>query len=129
MKSKYLIFILLSTLFISCNKESYIETVGRVTVTPGDDETVGHYIFKAKGAVTKCGGVEVFVDNISIGNITIENTANVDCLTAPVTNKILRVVVTSGSHKIKAIYKDNCKPAVELTHSIEAGKCQAYDIL
>jgi hypothetical protein len=119
-------FILL--IITGCNKESYIESVGKVIVDGGDDTKVGHYIFTALSSGIKCGNIDVYMDDVLIGNITQVNTANITCKTAPVHEVILRAVVATGTHKIIVKFKDECKKDITMTHSIEQGKCQWYYI-
>ena len=111
-----------------CNKESYIESVGKVILDGGDDTPVGHYIFTAVASGIKCGNIAVYMDEVLIGNITQANTANITCKTVPVNNVILKVVTGTGTHKIIIKFKDECKKDITMTHSIEQGKCQWYYI-
>ena len=129
MKANYLLIFFLMVVLTSCNKESYIESLGKVTATTGDEQKVSHFIFTSKGAVKSCGSVEVYVDDILLGKLTEENVQNIDCKTAAVQNRILHILVDYGTHSIKVVYKNNCKPSVTISKSLEPGKCFWYTIL
>ncbi len=128
MKARYLIILSLVVSLLSCNKESYIESIGKVTATTGDEQKVSHFIFTSNGAVNLCGSVEVFVDEVLLGKITQENAQSIDCKTAAVENRILHILVDYGTHKIKVVYNNNCKPTVEISKSLEPGQCFWYTI-
>lgn len=129
MKTKYLILFFLVATLMSCNKESYIESLGKVTATTGDEQKVSHFIFTSKGAVNTCGSVEIYVDDILLGKLSEENNQNIDCKTAAVQNRILHILVDYGTHSIKAVYKNDCKPSVTISKYLDPGQCFWYTIL
>ena len=129
MKVKYLIVLFLLATLTSCNKESYIESVGKVTASTGDEQKVSHFIFTSKGAVNLCGSVQIYVDDILLGTLKEENVQNIDCKTGGIQDKILHIVVDYGTHSIKVVYKDNCKPTVTVSKSLNPGQCFWYTII
>jgi len=129
MKKKFLIIVILVAVITSCNKESFIESVGKVTATTGDEQKISHFLFTSKGAVNLCGSVQVFVDDILLGTLKEENVQNIDCKTASVKNRILHIVVDNGTHSIKVVYNNNCKPTVTISKSLNPGECFWYTII
>jgi len=115
-------------LFTGCNKETYIETAGKVMLDKGDNEPIGTYIFTSGRAVTNCGQVSIYIDDAYVGMLTQSFTGNATCSTLPEDGKVMRVVVATGSHKITVKYKDKCKPDISVNHSLTQGFCMWYTI-
>lgn len=122
------ILIIVFILIAGCNKESYIETVGKVMLEEGDDTSIGTYIFTSGSAVTICGQVSIYIDDAYAGELTQTFTGSATCSTLPVDGKVMKVVVASGSHKITVKYKDKCKPDISVNHSLNQGYCMWYTI-
>lgn len=112
----------------SCNKESYIESIGKVTMESSDETAVGHYIFTATTLTPNCQEFSIYVDEILIGKINQNNTGTINCTTTPAQNKIVRLVATEGSHKIRITFKDGCKANLTATSTIQKGKCIWYKV-
>lgn len=127
-KSTYAWLIIVLCLFTGCNKETYIETVGKVMLENGDKEPIGTYIFTSGRAVSSCGQVSIYIDDAYLGELTQTYSGSATCSTLPVDGKIMKAIVSTGSHKITVKYKDKCKPDITVNHSITQGFCMWYTI-
>jgi len=122
------VLILVFIVIAGCNKESYIETVGKVMLEEGDNTAIGTYIFTSGRAVTNCGQVSIYIDDAYAGELTQAYTGSATCSTLPVDGKVMKVVVASGSHKITVKYKNACKPDISVNHTLAQGFCMWYTI-
>ncbi|MES2454112.1 MAG: hypothetical protein V4594_01160 [Bacteroidota bacterium] len=132
MKQKFssIAFILIAVLYLfaGCNKETYVESIGHVLIESGDNSEVGYFFFVSPKNAGECGWIKVYVDDKLVGELTENFNGNIDCTTAPEKGIILKVVVKPGSHTIRAVYKNTCKPDGNATYNLESAKCMRYNI-
>jgi hypothetical protein len=128
-KSLYLLFICAFWFAAGCNKESYIESVGYVAITAGDDTDAGYFIFTSGGAVGQCGRVKIFIDGNEVGYLDSDYSTNQSCGVPPIEGKLLKVVASGGIHKITFSFaKPDCRNYPVQTYTMQSGKCMWYTL-
>lgn len=121
-----IIFLFLSINFISCNKETFHESIGYALPLEAKDEEVGYFIFKSTKAVTTCGPLSIYIDGKLVGKLTKDHTDNIICTTPPKEGEIVKVVATEGMHSIEVKF-DSCGVR-SASYNLPQGSCMIYSI-
>lgn len=133
MKTSYLrlpLFVLFFVaLFSACNKETYVETVGKTTIEDADETEVGYFMFSSQSTVKSCGKITLWIDDKIAGYLTDDYSGSVSSCTAlPIEGKLVKVVAPAGSHKITATVANNCKTFKIDSYILKQGVCRYYSL-
>jgi hypothetical protein len=119
----------LMLLVMSCNKESYIESIGSVTIQSGEDTEVGYFIFTTKTAAGACGKVTIYIDDKVVGYLTSDYSGTVNkCTEEPIEGRLLKVVMPVGAHKVTASVANNCRSYNVDNYTLKKGVCRYYNL-
>lgn len=120
-------FLFFVTLFAACNKETYIETIGKVNIEAGDETEVGYFIFSSKTLVGSCGKVTLWIDGQVAGYLTGDYSGAVgSCTALPVEGKLVKIVAPVGNHKITVTLANDCKKFSTDSYDLKQGVCRYY---
>ena len=127
-KKVVLVSLAVLSLFFSCNKETYIESVGYVMLEAGDGSDVGYYIFTSVDASSNCAPIEIYINDKLVGKITDDYTiSQPKCDVEPIEGKLLKVVAEAGSHTIMAKYT-KCGQDGQASYTLKRGNCMLYTL-
>lgn len=130
MNSKYIkhfSFLLFACLiFLSCNKESYIEGLGTTSVVGTDpvNNTGSFTIFSRTGGVGLCSsGINVFVNGEHKGTITDYDVSQKDPACGAKNNKALTIKLAVGTYEITASGTGVLCPKYKFSVTVKKGVC------
>ena len=126
LKASFYLFAII-ILFAACNKETFVETVGKTNIENADETEVGYFIFTSQSIVANCGTITLWIDDKVAGYITADYTESFNkCTTPPVDGKIVKIIAPIGMHKITATVENECRTFSVDNYNLQKGVCRYY---
>lgn len=114
-------------LLTACNKETFIESIGKVDMESGDNSEVGYFIFTSRSTVASCGKITIWIDDKIAGYLTADYSGSVtSCTTPPVEGKLIKIVAPVGNHKVTVTVANDCRKYNTETYYLKEGVCRYY---
>jgi hypothetical protein len=122
-------FLFIIIVFGACNKESFVETIGNVSIESANETEVGYFIFSSKSVVASCGKITLWIDGKIVGYLTADYSGTVNsCTTPPIEGKLVKIVAPVGNHQIHATVENKCRNYQVDNYYLKQGVCRPYTL-